>query len=536
MTNFEEGASSLADRATAAAREGLAGTVAHLRRFWAYWLGLSIVVAAAAVGFSTGLDRLLGRWIFPYNHSYLVLGMAAWLLIGRLRRAELARVGPSAVGALAVVAVVIAYALAEVLDFTLGMQVMLPVLLLAVLAALAGLKFARYAALPVAFLYFTIPIWDLAVRPLQEISSAVVALAVQWTGITAFIEGHRITLTSGAFEIAEGCSGMRYFLVSLAMGAFYGLCWYRRWRTRLVLLAVAGGMAMISNWIRIYALIVVGDVTDMQHYLIAESHDEFGWVVFVICMAPALWFARWLELREPRIDEPAPSTWPVVSSVAPPVPVLITSVIMAAVVVAPALVRGGETPEPTPVEVSFAAGHATGWRPVGATARWEPEFQGPHLADQQAFVGADGVQVDVYLARYLGQSQEAKLIARRNRLHPNWQSLDSASRTVLVGDRERRVQAVRLGQATETRLLWYWYIIGGRPTDDRTWAKLLEIPALLQGRRDGAIIILSSACGISCEDAEAALGRFLADSGSRLEAIADGSLAGRREASPGPGL
>jgi exosortase len=292
MTDLEDVAPSFTDRVSARVKDGLAESGAHLGRFWPYWLGLSMVAAAAATGFSTGLDRLFERWIYPYDHSYLVLALATWLLISRLKRAELTRVGPSPVGGLAVVAVVLVYALAEILDFTLGMQFMLPMLLLAVLAALVGLKFAGYAALPVAFLYFTIPIWDLLVRPLQEMSAAVVALAVQWTGITAFIEGHRITLAAGAFEIAEGCSGIRYLFNSLAVAAFYGLCWYKRWRTRLLLLAVAGGMAIVSNWIRIYALIVVGDVTSMQHYLIAESHDGFGWVVFIICMAPVLWFAQ----------------------------------------------------------------------------------------------------------------------------------------------------------------------------------------------------------------------------------------------------
>jgi EpsI family protein len=204
---------------------------------------------------------------------------------------------------------------------------------------------------------------------------------------------------------------------------------------------------------------------------------------------------------------------------------------------APVLVRSGETAEALQVGVSFANEDASGWQPVAATDRWKPEFIAPYLADQQAFVGADGVQVDVYLARYLRQAPDAKLIARQNRLHPTWQSLDSSVRVESAGDVDRRVRTVRLGQATETRMMWYWYIVGGRPTHDRTRAKLLEVPALLQGRRDGAIIVLSSACGFNCDNAEAALRKFLADSGARLEALADGSLeAGRQEASPGHGL
>src|SRR5690606_1296824 len=112
----------------------------------------------------------------------------------------------------------------------------------------------------------------LTVVPLQDITTAVVSRALDWTGITAHIDGYFVTIAAGVFEIAEGCSGMRYLTVSLALSTFYGLSWYARWRTRILLIAVAGAVAMVANWVRVYSLIVVGDMTDMQHYLIAESH------------------------------------------------------------------------------------------------------------------------------------------------------------------------------------------------------------------------------------------------------------------------
>ncbi len=85
----------------------------------------------------------------------------------------------------------------------------LPMILLASIMALLGLRFAAYAAIPVSMLFFTIPIWDLTVGPLQDLSTWVVTIWLQWTGITAHIDGYIITLRAGAFEIAEGCSGMR---------------------------------------------------------------------------------------------------------------------------------------------------------------------------------------------------------------------------------------------------------------------------------------------------------------------------------------
>ena len=122
-------------------------------------------------------------------------------------------------------------------------QVPLRLILLSLVASLAGLRFARVAAVPLAMLYFTIPIWDLTIPPLQAIAVKVVGLLVGWTGPVAYTVGNVITIPSGSFEIAEGCSGMRYFMVSLTMAAFIGLSWYDRWSTRLKLLAMLARLA-----------------------------------------------------------------------------------------------------------------------------------------------------------------------------------------------------------------------------------------------------------------------------------------------------
>src|SRR5690606_1104436 len=135
----------------------------HLRRYWPLWLAFAVTGIAAVVGLHTGISRLLPRWNYPYNHSYLVVPLAGWLMLKAAREAGIARIAPSPLGIAAVLCAVLAYALSETLDITLGMHVMLPVILLAVIAALAGLPLARVALLPVGFLYFTIPIWDLTI-------------------------------------------------------------------------------------------------------------------------------------------------------------------------------------------------------------------------------------------------------------------------------------------------------------------------------------------------------------------------------------
>lgn len=495
--------------------------LAHVARFWPFWLAFMLIAAAAWVGLETGLDRLFQRWVFPYNHSPLVVGMAAWLLFVGLRGVTLRQVSPSVAGLLLLATVVAVYALSEIIDLTLGMQVMLPLVVWASVYALMGRQLALYLTIPVGMLYFTIPIWDLTVGPLQDISTLVVSAWVRWSGLTALIEGYYITIPAGRFEIAEGCSGMRYVVVSLALAAFYAMNWLGRWRNRLMLVLVAGLASMVANWIRIYTLILIGHWTDMQHYLIAVSHDEYGWVVFFVCMAPVLWFARHLEARETEPKSGRPGV-PVANQAASALQVLLCGVLAAAIVAAPVMLRGGEPasePEELPTLISAPSDP---WTEASVSYAWEPQFEQPSLLGHQAFTAEDGRTVEAYVARYLTQHPDAKLIARRNVLSPGWHGARQTDTSMVVGGEDRRVRRTELRSGDATRLTVNWFVVGGRSATGELQAKLLEIPALFSGRRDGAIIAVSAACSDNCSDADELIRSFLETHGEQLEAVADG--------------
>ena len=495
--------------------------VAHLGRYWALWLAIAAVLLAGVVGLDTGIQRLLFRWGDPYSygHSYLVLPMAAWLFIAGLRGERLERVGPSLVGLVALVAVVAFYTLSEIMDFTLGMQVALPAILLAGVLALAGLHLARYAVIPVGMLYFTVPVWDHIVVFLQDAATGVVTTWLQWTGITAHIDGYLITIRSGVLEIADACSGLRFVLVSLMLAGFFAFLWLRRWRSRFLLLAAAVFASMLGNWVRIYTLVLIGDWTSMQHYLITESHYAYGWVIFYLFMAPVLWFGLWLESREPR--GPARRGLPRVGHVSSPAAFLIVATLAVATVASPALLRGGDLPA-KPQEVELLPDPPEAWQRVDSAADWQPQFVMPHAVGREALVSQAGHQLDVFLARYLSQQPGSKLIANMNTLNPGWHTVATRTVELHVGTEERRVRRTELSSAAGRRLLLSWYVVGGRTAHQEQMAKLLELPALLEGRRDGAVIAVSALCGIDCEAAERVMRDFLFGEGIRLEQLAGG--------------
>lgn len=496
----------------------------HLARYWAPWVALLVIAFALAIGLETGFDRLAHRWRFAYNHSLLLFPMSAWLLAVALRQGRVTRLAPSIIGMLGLVGAVAFYGLAELLDFTLGMQVGVLLVFAATLVALLGMQFAWHATGAFALLTFTVPVWDLFNGLLQDISTWVVSSWVRATGLVAHIDAYYITIPSGTFEIAEGCSGLRYTVIALALAVFYSFCWLQSWKSRLALIAVAAVASMIGNWVRIYTLILIGHWTQMEHYLIAVSHDEHGWVVFFLAMAPVLWFARRLERRDARRPGTSAATGGAgVQRMASAPAFLLTGAVIATMVAAPLALRGGAEAPTAPGSVVLVDTPQAGWSAAEPSSRWAPDFARPHLEAHEAFVSDEGLKVDAFMARYLSQQEESKLIASRHSMNPGWRARATETVTVAVNGQQRQVQQRELQAGNAYRLQWSWYMVGGRPAHSDIRAKLMEIPALLSGRRDGAVIVLSAPCAVDgCTEAATAMRGFLESHGGILEAAASG--------------
>jgi exosortase len=269
---------------------------------------MALASVAMVIATMTGVERLWERWGgYPYNHAFAIFGMSAWLAIAASRNATIERLHPSAFGAIGLFLVLAIYLVFEAFDLTLGMQAMLPLILLAITATILGLSAASRFATPILFLYFAIPIWDLMIPPLQSITTAVVYTALSSTGFTAIIDNTLIHIPAGTFEVGEDCAGIRYFVVSFALASFYGLLYLRTWTSSLALIAIALALAILCNWIRVYSLIVIGDLTDMQHYFIAVSHARYGWGIYALSLVPVFAFAVFLE-RRMKESQPRPTT------------------------------------------------------------------------------------------------------------------------------------------------------------------------------------------------------------------------------------
>ncbi|HSN71458.1 MAG TPA: exosortase [Steroidobacteraceae bacterium] len=271
--------------------------------------GLLALLAPLAILALTGLHwlELFGLWnsTSTLGHGWLLLGLVGWELWQRRTRLSRLRLGLD-VGMLALLAAVIAVWAATI---WLGLEnlrlTMLPVLLVAALAVATGREGARVFAFPILLLLFATPVWFYVQPVLQQITIVVVGFLVRAVGITALIEGELITLPSGSLRIADSCSGVHQFVVAALIGTVYAWWHADEWRTRAKLVALACLIAVVTNWVRVFALVVVGYLSEMQHYLVQVDHYWFGWALFAVSITIFFVLARRIVERQRVNDEAA---------------------------------------------------------------------------------------------------------------------------------------------------------------------------------------------------------------------------------------
>lgn len=150
-------------------------------------------------------------------------------------------------------------------------------------------RFNIYLIFPASYLIFLIPFWGSLVPLLQDMSVIVASFFMSWTNIPIFVEKQFITIPAGVFEIAGGCSGLRYLIVSLAISSLYIYLYIRRVKPAILFIMFSILGALLTNWIRITLLILIGHYTNMESSLM-EDHNMFGWYIFIPFMFLLFWF------------------------------------------------------------------------------------------------------------------------------------------------------------------------------------------------------------------------------------------------------
>ncbi|WP_158306760.1 exosortase [Alteromonas naphthalenivorans] len=160
-------------------------------------------------------------------------------------------------------------------------------------------KFNISTLFPVAYLIFIFPFWGSLAIVFQNISVFMVTLLMSFTDIPVYVENEFVNIPSGIFEIAEGCSGLRYIIVALAISSLYVFLYLRTAKSAIIFTGFALLGALVTNWVRILLLIIIGHVTEMESSLMTD-HNNFGWYIYIPVALAQFYLGSKLESLEAK--------------------------------------------------------------------------------------------------------------------------------------------------------------------------------------------------------------------------------------------
>lgn len=499
------------------------------------FIPLLTVLAVAVVALGPTWPPLLATWrdVYDYSHApWVVLAVVCWVVARSTSLPpSVPRASPpvAALLLLEIAAWLVAWRAAS----NIGQQMMMPLILLSAVWLACGSPVARRVSVPLACLYFAIPVWDLLLPALQSMTVAVSETLLGWLSVPVAIDGNRVTIPEGTFQIIEGCSGKRYLMMALAVAVPLGSILPLAPRRAVVLVAVTTLLALLMNWLRVMVVIYAGHVTDMTSYLIVHEHLSLGWALFALLVAIVCLLARWLA--EPAAVSPAASAIRVRpadrSSHTPSVtralrqwishPVVLgTGFLLCLPALGVAYARMALSTPPEMPAAQLPRSVSPEWSgPKSPDTVWSPRFQGAASELRGAYGGA-GRRVEVYVATYhQGGQLGAKLVSSSNLLlPPDWSViLERALDDPRIPAQLRGARTIEAVTPQANRwVVSYLYQIDEAVTASPLLAQLEYGVRSWHGSMTARVIAVAARCHDECQPARRDLAEFWSQVGARL--------------------
>ncbi len=458
--------------------------------------------------------------IHDYRHGFLVVvASAVWLVAARRRINE----QPARPVLLAAMALLIAIALWLVAfggSSAFGQQVLIPpTLFLAVLAS-AGSHAARASAGPLTFLYFAVPVWDYMVPTLQRVTVLATETGLALLGVPAVLAGSTVTIPAGTFQIAEGCSGKRFFVVTLAVACLVGVVMKLPRRKRLALIGAAAVLSLIANWIRVIIVIYAGHLTAMRHYFVAVEHFTLGWAVFAVLMLGIV--AIGVRLAPP----PEKATDGARPAAAPPTGSRVataTWVPFGLLVIPLAFTALADRRDYRSLKLGSLPVVANHWQgPLPFDPAWQPNFVGNDAAVRAAYRSGEGT-VEVYVNLYEEQHPGQELVYYLNDvIAPGaWHSVSTKGvPTQIAVALGRELAQVEAEASTGERwVVAYVYEVGGIVTRSPILEQFYYGAMALTGGRPSGVLAFAARCDVDCDRARRLVAKLWQQRGQALLAL-----------------
>lgn len=487
-----------------------------------YIMRVTLVIVALLLIFAQDVAGMAAIWwnVSTYTHCLFIMPLVGWLIWQR--HDEIIALVPSSYtpGLVLVFSGAILWMIGQVAGVALFRHAGLVFMIQSSVLALLGLQVTRGILFPLFYLIFLIPFGDELVPILQTITAKLCMVFLGWAGIPAHIEGVFISIPSGAFEVAEACSGVKFLVAMTAYAALAANVCFKSWPRRVAFMTMALIVSILANGVRAYGTIHISHVTGNNGFAESFDHIVFGWVFFAVVVI-AVMAIGW-RFFDRGLDDPWFDGWakaPVSPGVAPRWPIALGAVALALVPVGwqAAMASWGRTA--VPFQVSLP--EIKTWKrvPIVQSTPWKPRFDGADHYLFGQYRNSAGDRVDLSVVVYGWQSEGKEMVGYAQGAFDPGSSWSWANDTV---DPEQGA-AIRIFAPGVEREVLSFYRISGVTTGDPATVKLVTLRSRLLGGDQAAVAVLVSSEIGRRGQSRGTIDAFLRDMGS-VDLLADTTL------------
>ena len=400
-----------------------------------------------------------------------------------------------------------------------------------------GWKLTRLLAVPIAFLFFMVPLPYFLTAKLtsgmQLLSSELGVAFIRLFNVPVFLDGNIIDLGVYKLGVVEACSGLRYLFPFLSLGFLAAYtCDLSLWKRILVFLSVIP-ITIVMNSFRIGA---TGILVHYHGIELAEGFMHYfeGWVVFILCiglLVIVIYVISWLSgkrqidlFRFPEFS---------VSKVERPSDHWRRGVIIRSTLAALVLIPFGASAYSNLDRKMMPPGakpliglpyEVTGWT-VENTIHLNPDVESVLAADD--YVGANmsnsaGDHISLFVAYIERKRGKTTWHSPQQCIPGGGWKITSIDRVELVDSYTGEpyfANRVLIERNQVRQLVYYWFQQRGRRiASEWTVRYYVIMDSLFKGRTDGALVRLVTPLenGADIETAESKLRSFVSELGLRL--------------------
>ncbi len=482
-----------------------------------------LFMLAAVVLYWETAASIVAIWIRSdtYAHGFLILPISAYLVWQRRKQLRQLAPTPDLMALLLLGGSLLLWLAAWVAEVQLVQQLVFVSLIPIAVVLLFGTAVAKAMMFPLGYLIFAVPFGEFLVAPLQDQTAWFAVKALILSGVPVYWEGLYLSIPGGNFVVAEGCSGIRYLIASIALSSIYAYVTYRSYwrRTGFILLGVI--VPVIANGIRAYGIVMIAYLSEMR-IATGVDHILYGWVFFGIVILLLFWIGSFW--REPPLDDFGVLEKPQTDAVSPSSRGHQTIIVS---VFAIAFLAGGAyassllsdasdiAEQGTYLELPQSAGEWMG--PMASSDSWKPSYTGADDTIYRQYQKQDET-VYFYVAYYGSQDNGKELVGSLNRVYDQkqWRRVqDNDVAVTLLSGEKISVSETEIRSEDKRRIIWHWYNINGIVTANRVTAKILEAWERLRNRKvDAMLVVVAMDYKIDLQKARNGLSGFLGSVGA----------------------